>query len=146
MGGQNGRKIEIFGVFFGMLFGTLFLVNFTEAGSSAAALEFLRKPRRGIKALKSLLFTRSQGSGVCNGTEGNSPGWDLEGLFSSRWRLFSIFGRILSNRALSERFFKIFYGFGGGFGRPKWWKNRNFGCFLRYAFRDFIFGKFWIDF
>ena len=28
LGGQNGPKIEIFGVFFGMLFETLFLVNF----------------------------------------------------------------------------------------------------------------------
>ena len=28
LGDQNGPKIEIFGVFFGMLFETLFLVNF----------------------------------------------------------------------------------------------------------------------
>ena len=31
-------------------------MHITEAGSFAAALEFLRKPRRGIKALKSLLL------------------------------------------------------------------------------------------
>ena len=116
-----------------------FRMNFTEAGSSAAALEFLRKPRRGIKALKSLLFTRSQGSGVCNGTEANCPGWVLGALFSSRWRLFWIFGRILSYRAFSYRFFEM-YGFGEGFGRLKCLKNRDFWCFLRYAFRDLIFG------
>ena len=43
-------------------------------------------------------------------------------------------------------FFSISGGFWEGFGRPKWSKNRDFGCFFGYAFRDLNFDRIFVFF
>ena len=43
-------------------------------------------------------------------------------------------------------FFSISEGFWEGFGRAKRSKNRDFGCFWEYAFRDLNFGRILFEF
>ena len=62
------------------------------------------------------------------------------------WHSFSLIFSLSFLTSFFNRFFSISKGFGEGFGRPKWSKNRDFWCFLRYAFRDLIFGQFLLDF
>ena len=73
----------------------------------------------------------------------NARSW--EGLGRS-WHSFSLIFSLSFLTSIFYRFFSISKGFWEGFGRPKWSKNRDFGCFLRHAFGDLIFSRILLDF
>ena len=58
---------------------------------------------------------------------------------------FSLFVSMLFFISILDRFFVDFEGFWKGFERPKRFKNRDFRCFIGYAFRDLIFGRILLD-